>query len=601
MPFLDLNETDAHDKKISLRDWLLLKTLWPSVRPHWRYVLASTLIVPLVSLSQIAQPLLVQRLLDGPITHGNWAGFVPLLAGLAGLMGLHYGLRYCQMLLAQVTGQKVILSLRKALFNHILKLPAAFFESTPIGKPVTRLSSDMENISEVFASGGLAILSDFVVIGGVIVGMAFLSWPLALCVLAMLILTTLVMEGFRRQSRNAYNDQRIHTAEMNAILQESITGMEVIHLLQQAPEVDQSFQTRSCQLMKAGIRSVVFDSTFTASIELLSVATLIVALAWAAWNAGHGGLAQAGLSIGVLAAFIQYIQMLFEPMEELSDKFTLIQSGLASLDKITELLEEPALDTQSGLPLSQSGGQIILSDVWFGYTPENPVLKGISLEVRPGEKVAIIGPSGAGKSTLIKLLNRQYSPTSGHVMLDGHDLSTYQLDALRRQVVVIPQEDFVFSRSVAENISLRPPSPDLVPGLEAVCQKVHADGWIRRLPEGLDTVLSERGRTLSTGERQLLMLARAMWHNPAVLILDEATSSIDPETEALLQTALQENLKDKTALIIAHRLSTIHFVDRVYVIEGGQIVASGPPQSILDPTQNALLPNEPKCSPKRLT
>lgn len=579
-PFLDLNDTDAHEKPMGIKDVVLLKAMVPFVRPHWRLLLASVLLLPLVSLTQVLQPVIVKRAIDGPITQGDFGGLLMLVLLFLGLLAIHYALRYVQMVLAQVTGQRIILSLRTALYEHLQRLPVRFYHKTPIGVLVTRISSDVENISEVFASGGIAIFSDFAVIVGIIAAMYWMDPRLATVAVMIVPVVIVTMEFFRRRSRAAYNEIRVQLARINATLQETLTGMDVIQLLRREKQSVESFRRLCHTFMQANLRSVVYDSSFTAAVEFLAFVTILMVLGYIVWQLGV--LGQATVTFGVLVAFLQYIQMLFEPVEELSDKFTIIQSGLASVEKIMDLMQvEPDIVTPPApLPLGRARGHIRFEGVTFGYHPQEPVLHNISLEIRPGEKVAIIGPTGAGKSSLIKLLNRQYDPGQGRITLDGTDIRELALADLRRNIVVIPQEDFLFSRTVAENITLTYQTPIDREALAMVASKVHAGVVVNPMPQGYETVLPERGRNLSNGERQLLVFARALWHDPAILVLDEATSSIDPNTEALVQDALARSLEGRTAIIIAHRLSTIEQVDTVVVLDQGRIVESGSPVAL---------------------
>lgn len=579
-PFIDLNDSDAHEKEVTLKDIVLLKSLVPFIKPHWRPLLASVVILPLISVTQVVQPFIIKQAIDGPIAKGDIPGLMQLGILFLGLLLLHYGLRYVQMFLAQVTGQRIVISIRTALYNHLQSLPIGFYHKTPIGKLVTRVSSDVENISEVFAMGGIAIFADFAVIIGIIVAMFIMSPPLAMIAVLVIPAVILTMEFFRRRSRETYNLMRVQLAQVNSNLQETLAGVDVIQLMRRENENTRQFEKLTHEFMKTNLRSVTYDSSFTASVEFLSLSTTLLVLSYIVWQQ-FGGTA-AMVTFGVLVAFLHYIQMLFEPIEEISDKFTIIQSGLASVEKIMELMQVPPVivSPDQPVPLNRLEGHVRFENVRFGYNPQEPVLKGISFEIHPGEKIAFIGATGAGKSTIIKLLNRQYNPDKGHILIDGVESNRYALPDLRRNIVVIPQEEFLFSRSIAENITLGYQQPIDAEKLATVAEKVHANLVVERLPEGYQTPLPERGRNLSNGERQLLVFARALWHDPAIIVLDEATSSIDPQTERLVQDALEKTLAGRTAIIIAHRLSTIENVDRLYIIENGIIVESGSPKAL---------------------
>lgn len=579
-PFLDLHDTDAHEKRVTWKDLVLFKALLPFIKPHWKPLALSIILLPLISAAQVVQPFIIRHALDGPVAHGDMAGLFRLGLLFLGTLVVYFALRYVQTYLAQVTGQRIILSLRTALYDHLQGLSPDFFHKTPLGKLITRISSDVENISDVFAMGGIAIFADFAIIIGIVIAMFIMNPHLAGVTALIFPVVIVTMEFFRRKSREIYNLLRVQLAQINSSLQETLTGIDVIQLLRREDRNAKEFETLGQGYVQTSLRSVIYDSSFTAAVEFLSFATVILVIAYFVWQ--HGILHANLITFGMLVAFLHYIQMLFEPIEEISDKFTTIQSGLASVEKIMELMAvvSPIQNPLHPVPLLKAKGHIRFENVCFGYSADQPVLKNINLEIKPGEKVALIGSSGAGKSTLIKLLNRQYDPQFGQILLDGTDIRDYEVQALRSNIVVIPQEEFLFSRSIGENLTLSYQQDYDIGKLSAVSSQVHADRVLSRFPEGLNTVLPERGRNLSNGERQLLIFARALWHDPAIIILDEATSSIDPQTEEWVQDALEKSLAGRTAIIIAHRLSTIEQVDTVYVLEAGEIVESGSPKDL---------------------
>ncbi len=580
MPFMDLNDSDAHEKEVTLKDIVLFKSLIPYIKPQWRLLVISGILLPLISLTQVVQPFIIKSAIDGPIANNDLAGLAQKAVLFLVLILVHYVLRYAQMFVAQITGQRIILSIRTSLYNHLQRMPVSFYHQHPIGKLVTRTSSDVENISEVFASGGIAIFSDFAVIIGIIVAMFIMDAGLASIAVMIIPAVILTMEFFRRRSRGAYNQLRVQLAQVNSMLNETLSGIDVIQLLRREQQNTRQFEGKSREYMHTNMRSVVYDSAFTASVEFLSITTVLLVLSYIVFQ--QAALGAAGITFGVLVAFLQYIQMLFEPIEDISDKFTIIQSGLASVEKIMELMQvqAPLAQPVQPKPLARAKGHIRFDDVVFGYRADEPILQGISFEIEPGEKVAIIGPTGAGKSTIIRLLNRQYDPQAGRILIDGVDIRDYEMDALRHNIVVIPQEEFLFSRSIQDNITLEYNGQVDIEQLQAVASAVHANIVIDRQPQGYQTILPERGRNLSNGERQLLVFARALWHNPAIIVLDEATSSIDPGTEALIQDALEKTLVGRTGIVIAHRLSTIEQVDKVLVIDHGRIVETGTPKAL---------------------
>jgi len=574
-PFAEPVEDDTQPKALALQDLQLLKALGPYVKPHWKILTLSLVLLPLISVTQVLQPFIIKQAVDGPITHHQFPGLLHAAFLFLGLIIVHYSLRYAQMVLAQMAGQRIILLLRSDLYNHLQSLDMRFYHRTPLGKLVTRLSSDVENISDVFAQGGIAIFSDLALIIGILVAMAVMNLQLALVTYAVLPLVMVTMIFFRRKSREIYNRMRFQLAELNSYLQESLSGMDIIQLLQRETYNEEAFKNLGRVFMKTNVRSVTYDSAFTAAIEFLSWLTIIAILGYIV----TGPL----ISFGLLVAFLQYIQMLYDPLEEVSDKFTTIQSGLASLEKIAELksVAPQIISAENAISLEKAEGHIQFKNVSFSYLPGQPVLKNVSFEVHPGEKIALIGPTGSGKSTLIKLLNRSYDPDEGEILLDGIPIQNYDLSSFRRQVVVIPQDDFLFSRSLEENITLTYQESVDMSRLKQVTATVHADAVVERFDTGFQTILAERGRNVSQGERQLLGFARALWHDPRIIILDEATSAIDPHTETLIQDALEKSLTGRTGVVVAHRLSTVRNVDKVYQLSHGEIIRSGSPEEIL--------------------
>jgi len=574
-PFAEPVEDDTPPKALALQDLQLLKALGPYVKPHWKILTLSLLLLPLISVTQVLQPFIIKQAVDGPITHHQFPALINDALLFLILIIVHYGLRYAQMVLAQMAGQRIILLLRCDLYDHLQSLDMRFYHRTPLGKLVTRLSSDVENISDVFAQGGIAIFSDLALVIGILVAMAVMNLQLALVTYAVLPLVVVTMIFFRRRSREIYNRMRLQLAELNSYLQESLSGMDIIQLLQRETYNAEAFKNLGRAFMKTNVRSVTYDSAFTAAIEFLSWLTIIAILGYIVLGSP--------ISFGLLVAFLQYIQMLYDPLEEVSDKYTTIQSGLASLEKIAELkaVKPQITSADHAIPLSLAKGHIQFKNVSFSYLPGEPVLKNVSLEIHPGEKIALIGPTGSGKSTLIKLLNRSYDPDEGEILLDGIPIQNYDLSSFRRQVVVIPQDDFLFSRSLQENITLTYQEPVDLSRLKQVTRTVHADAVVDRFDTGFQTILAERGRNISQGERQLLGFARALWHDPRIIILDEATSAIDPHTETLIQDALEKSLVGRTGVVVAHRLSTVRNVDRVYQLSHGEIIRSGSPEEIL--------------------
>lgn len=577
-----LQETHGHKDHSGLGDWVLLKKLWPFMRPHWVGLVVSFLLLPLVTLSQMVQPFIVRQAIDQHLPHagksGNLDGLMISCAIFLGVLTVHYIVRYQQMQIAQNTGQLIIQDIRIALYKHLQGLSMRFFHRNPVGKIMSRVTSDVENLSEMLSSGGLAILQDVAIIIGGIIGMLIMSWQLALVAMGMLAVNIVVMEFFRIKTRKAYDDIRMKLPAINAFLNENIVGMELIQLYQREEKNMAEFEALNKSYYQSRLASVIYSLSFNSVVELLTIITQVLVL----WFAGHWIL-QDQMSFGLLAAFFLLVTMAFEPIENVSEKMTILQSGLASIDKVIGLFQQepeivsPAKPRPLPSPLK---GEIVFDEVTFGYHADAPVIRQMDFTANPGKTLALVGPSGAGKTTLIKLLMRFYDINQGSIRLDGVDIRTLDLTQLRQNLVSIQQDDILFSRSVAENITLTPGtfsqrSTEEQKRIIDAVREVNALSMVNRLPGEFDELLLERGKNLSVGERQLILFARAIYHNPSILILDEATSAVDPRTEGLVQEALERITRGRTVIVIAHRLSTIERADQILFIEQGQLMEAG--------------------------
>lgn len=564
-------------RESGLKDLKLLGKLWPYMKPYKKSLMIAFWLLPLISLAEMGQTFLIRFAIDGPIKAGDLGGLALYAAGFAALLGLNYRVRYLQMAESQNTGQQIIRDLRTDLYRHYQTLSPRFYQRHPLGKLVTRLTSDIENLSEMLSSGGLAILADLAMILGALVGMFIMNWRLALVTIVTMIVLLALMEVFRSRARHAYDEIRVKAARINAFLQESFAGMELVQLYRREGKNYEHFEALNRSNLQSGLASILYSTSFNAVVDYMTLLTLVLIL----WLGGQG-VQDGTMTIGALVGFFLFVRKMFEPVEDVSEKYSILQSGLASIDKVMALFQEKPdilhqqLETEA-VPavLPKAKGEITLEHLTFGYHPEHPILKDINLHIKPGEKIAIVGPSGAGKTTFIKLLLRFYDVDSGFLKLDGLDVRDWNLHALRRNIVSIQQDDFLFSRSVTENIALAPYEPSMEAALHHAAEQSNALKLIERLPNGFQEVLEERGKNLSAGEKQLLLFARAIYHDPAILVLDEATSAIDPVTEHLVQEAMDKLMENRTVLIVAHRLSTIQQVDRILVMEHGRIVQQG--------------------------
>ena len=479
----------------------------------------------------------------------------------------------------ELTGQNVILHLRDRVFRHLLRLDSAFFDRHPVGRLMTRVTTDIEALADLFSSGVVSLLGDSVKLLAIVAILWWLDWRLACVTFAITPILFLLSVLFRGRIRQAYRDVRRRIARINAYLQESISGMLLVQLFRREDEDRREFNGINADHRDSDLRSVIYESTFSALIEMVGT----IATALIVWYGG-GRILSRALTFGTLVAFLEYTSRFFGPIRDLSGFYAVLQAAMASLERIFGLLDErPAIESPAGstaLPV-RLRGLIEYDDVHFSYRTGEEVLHGVRLRVEPGEKVAIVGATGSGKTTLVKLLVRLYDPGAGAIRVDGLDVRGLPLPWLRRQIGVVQQDHFLFAGSVATNIAFGDPALPRERLVE-VARQVNADRFVSRLPEGYDDPVRERGGNLSVGQKQLLSFARALAYDPAVLVLDEATSSVDTETEILIQDALKRLLQGRTSIVIAHRLSTIIGADRILVMHHGRIVEEGTHQTLLE-------------------
>ena len=554
----------AYDRRLARR---LIKYLYP----YRRIVAVSIFLLILVSGLRLVGPYLTLIAIDQHIMTGERDGLSRIALLFLLVLLFQFGVSIAQTYLMNWTGQKIMYDLRMEIFAHIQKLHMAYFDRNPVGRLITRMTTDVDVLNELFTAGVVSIFGDIFTLSGIVLVMLWLDWRLALVcfsVVPLLFIATLV---FKVKVRGSYRWVRRSVARITAFLQENITGMSVVQIFVQENRKFQQFEERNSEYLRANLQSIFYYAVFYPLVNVIGV----VAIALILWYGGNQVLGEI-LTLGALVAFIQYSERFYKPISDLSEKFGILQSAMASSERIFKLLDtEPEIvpPSQPRRP-AEITGRIEFANVSFAYKDDTPVLKEIDLTVAPGEKVAIVGATGAGKSTLINLLCRFYDVQEGEIRIDGVPIQDLDLGLLRQSIAVVLQDTFLFRGSIEENIRLwgRPLGRKEV---ERAARQVHAHPFIQDFAEGYATPVAERGAGLSVGQKQLLAFARALAHHPKLLVLDEATSSVDTETELLIQEALGQLMKDRTSLIIAHRLSTIQNCDRIIVLHKGEIQEQG--------------------------
>lgn len=554
----------------------LLARLWPFLRPDLPAFALALVMTPAAAGLSLVQPYLLKRAIDDHIVPGVAEG----LAGLAGLLLAAvlagYVLEGVYVMSLAWGGQRTILRLRSAVYRHILRLKPSFLDRQPAGRLMTRATSDVDALGEAFSSGLIAIVLDVLMIVGTLAAMFWLDVHLTLVLLAMAPPLLLLLNAIRKRLRSLFLEVREALAAVNAYLAERVDGVEVVQLYGDERRSAEEFDLLNDHFRNATTRSNVYDSFMYALVDGAASIGVAVMLWYGAGVAASWGLELPGsstVSAGLLVAFLEYLDRLFRPLRELSGRIAILQRGAAALEKILSLLDEQEIIRDEGAPVARLTGAIRLSDVWFRYRSESEdVLRGIDLDIRSGEVVAIVGATGSGKTTLIRLLETSYTGYRGSIQLDGRELSELNPLDVRRQIASVRQDPQLFSESLAFNVDLGDPS--ITPSDRAEAARiVHADRVVERI--GWDHVLRERGADLSVGEGQLATFARAMAHDTEVVILDEATASVDTMTEQLIQDALARIFERRTVIVVAHRLSTVKRADRIVVMDRGQIVEQG--------------------------
>ncbi len=558
-------------------DARLVRRLGRYLRPYRFAVAVALALLLLVSLSDLAGPYLIKVAIDEHITPRRLDGLGLLALLYVGALAGSFAFRYGQNLVTQYVGQRAMADLRLEIFSHIQRMPLSYFDRTPVGRLVTRLTNDVDALNELLTSGAVAIFGDIFTLAAIVAALLALDWRLAMVTFLALIPLYPLVRWFRGKMRQSYRETRVALARINAFLNERISGMQIVQLFTAEKLSAASFEEKNRDYLAANIRSTFYSAMLYPIVGVFAA----VSIALIVW---YGGRQVAALSftLGALVAFIRYVERFFQPIRDLSEKYNIMQSAMASSERIFELLDSPEEELRGApLPGGHLRGSIEFRDVWFAYQGEDWVLKDISFTVEPGERVAFVGATGAGKTSIISLLSRFYLPQRGQILVDGIDIRNLDTAHLRRSVGVVLQDPFLFTGTIERNIRLREEGIEAA-DLRAAARHVNAEVFIERLPDGYQTKVGERGAGLSVGQKQLVAFARAIAFNPSVLlVLDEATSSIDSETEALIQEALRRLMSERTTLVIAHRLSTVQDVDRIIVLHHGEIVEEGSHQELL--------------------
>ena len=584
-----------HDEEVlgKAYDATLMRRLLTYLRPYKLYVALALVAIISASVLQLAQPYLMKLAIDRYIKSGDLAGVNRIAIAFFFIIIASFVLEYVQTWLLQMTGQRIMYDIRLQVYRHLQTIDLQFYDRNPVGRLMTRVTTDVDVINDMFTSGVVSVFGDIFTLAGIMIVMVMMDWRLAIVAFLVLPLIALVTQWFRRNVRESYRTVRAWIARINAFLQEHITGMSTVQLFRREERTFQKFDDINRKHRDANIDSILYYAVFYPAIEVIGA----LAAALIIWFGGRWVL-QGTLTLGALVAFLLYSGRFFRPISDMSEKFNILQGAMASSERIFKLLDTPVKiesrvagrDSRFGEPANRdrtanreprtAAGHIVFDHVSFAYVPGEYVLKDISFEVHPGERIGVVGATGAGKSTLINLLLRFYDVTEGRILIDGIDVRDMDLAELRRLFSLVLQDVHLFSGTIAANIRLG----DTGIGDEAVrnaARAVHADKFIERLPEGYASPVAERGATLSVGQKQLLSFARALAFDPRVLVLDEATSSVDTETELLIRDALNVLMGGRTTIAIAHRLSTIQDMDKILVLHKGHLRESGRHQDLL--------------------
>ncbi len=560
-------------------DWKVLKRIMLFIRPYRGRFYFLVLLTVLLGLLTPLRPLLIQYTLDAHVAAGKYWEMVNIMLLILGLLAIQSIVQYVHTYISGRIGQFVIRDIRIKLYEHIISLRLKFFDKTPIGRLVTRTISDVETLADVFSEGLAAMAGDLLQIVFILVFMFLTDWRLALISLSTIPLMLISTYVFKEKIKVAFNDVRNAVANLNSFVQEHLTGMNIVQMFGSEKREFEKFKEINVEHKDANLRSVLYYSVYYPVAEIIAA----MGIGLLVWYGAKGVLnqEQTGITVGTLTAFIMYVQMFFRPIRMIADRYNTLQMGIVSSSRIINLLDDKTDVMSNGTYNPEEvRGQVSFNHVWFAYNDADYVLKDINLEINSGETIALVGATGAGKSSIINLLNRFYEINRGSILVDGVDIKEFELGSLRKNIGVVLQDVFLFSNSIRYNITLGNPNVTDEMILHAA-DLVGARKFIDRLPGGLNYNVMERGSTLSVGQRQLLSFIRAMVYDPKILVLDEATSSVDSETEEMIQEAISKMMASRTSIVIAHRLSTIQKANKIIVLDKGEIKETGNHETLL--------------------
>lgn len=551
-------------------DFPLLMRILRLATPYKKiFFLAATLTVVLAPLA-ILRPYLVQKMVDDYVFKYDIPGLGKMALLYLGVLLVTVAMNYVFIYSTNWLGQSVIRDLRVRMFKHISRLKLTYFDKTPIGTITTRTINDIETINTVFSQGAITIIADLFTLVAVLGIMFYSSWQLTLVCITVIPFLMVATYIFKEKVKVSYQRVRTQISKMNAFLQERITGMRIVQVFNAEEEEAKKFKEINYAYTDANLKAILYYAVFFPVVEILSAASLGLLVWW-----GAQGVINGSISLGVLIAFPIYLTMLFRPIRTLADKFNTLQMGMVAAERVFTLLDRNEVIKNTGtVQAADLKGDVVFENVSFAYIAKDYVLKELSFDIKAGETLAIVGSTGSGKSTIINILNRFYDIQKGKIMIDGKDIRDYELFSLRERIAMVLQDVFLFSGTVLENITLRDSDISRQRVIDAA-QMIGAHEFIEKLPGGYDYEVMERGGTLSMGQRQLISFVRALVFDPDILVLDEATSSIDPETEAVIQYAIEKLIEKRTSIIIAHRLSTIRHADNIMVLDKGRIAEYG--------------------------